>query len=89
MRLRLVAPLATAAAASAVGMAPIAAATAIAAATPLPTPQCADVGNATVCQSPGSAQIVSTPGPTSYGSQSPFSGSFGNILIFHHHGGHR
>jgi hypothetical protein len=52
MRLRYLAPLAMAAAAATIGFAPIAAAA--------PT-GCTDTGNATVCQQPGSAQIVSSP----------------------------
>jgi hypothetical protein len=42
--------------------------------------------NSTVCQSPGNAQIVSSPPPVQYAPQYPFFG--GNVLIFHH-GGHR
>jgi hypothetical protein len=83
MRLRLIAPLAMAAAASALGIVPVAGAA------PIPTNQCTDTGNATVCQSPGNAQIVISPPPTQYDSQNPFLGPFGNILIFHHRGGHR
>jgi hypothetical protein len=83
MRLRLIAPLAMAAAASALGIVPVAGAA------PIPTNQCTDTGNATVCQSPGNAQIVSSPRPTNYDSQNPFFGPFGNILIFHHRGAHR
>ena len=41
--------------------------------------------NSTVCESPGNAQIVSTPPPVQY---APFPFWGGNILIFHH-GGHR
>ena len=83
MRLRLIAPLAMAAAASALGIVPVAGAT------PIPTNQCTDTGNATVCQSPGNAQIITSPPPTHYDSQNPFLGPFGNILIFHHRGAHR
>jgi len=51
MRLRYLAPLAMAAAAATIGFAPIA--------TAAPT-GCTGTGNETVCQQPGSAQIVSS-----------------------------
>ena len=42
--------------------------------------------NSTVCQTPGNAQIVSSPPAVQYASQFPFFG--GNVLIFHHGGHH-
>jgi hypothetical protein len=38
--------------------------------------------NSTVCQSPGNAQIVSSPPPVQYGPQYPFFGN--NVIILHH-----
>jgi hypothetical protein len=45
--------------------------------------------NSTVCQTPGNAQIVSSPPQVSYAPQFPYFG--GNVLIFRRggHGGHR
>ena len=56
MSLRYIAPLATAAAAAAIGLAPIAAA-----APSGPINQCTSTGNSTVCQRPGHVGIVSSP----------------------------
>jgi hypothetical protein len=66
----------------------LAAATSIAAApSALAAQSCTYVGaNSTVCQSPGNAQIVSSPPPVQYAPQFPYFG--GSLLIFHH-GGHR
>jgi len=41
--------------------------------------------NSTVCQTPGNAQIVSTPPPVQY---APFPFYGGSVLIFHHGGRH-
>ena len=38
--------------------------------------------NSTVCQSPGNAQIVSSPPPVLYAPQYPFFGD--NVIILHH-----
>jgi hypothetical protein len=38
--------------------------------------------NSTVCQSPGNAQIVSSPPPVQYAPQYPFFGN--NVIILHH-----
>ena len=38
--------------------------------------------NSTVCQSPGNAQIVSSPPPVQYAPQYPFFGD--NVIILHH-----
>ena len=56
MNLRYIAPLATAAAAAAIGLAPIAAA-----APSGPINPCTSTGNSTVCQRPGHVGIVSSP----------------------------
>jgi hypothetical protein len=56
MRLRYLAPLATAAAAATIGLAPVAAA-----APTGPIDQCTSTGNSTVCQRPGHVGIVSSP----------------------------
>ena len=56
MSLRYIAPLATAAAAAAIGLAPIAAA-----APSGPINPCTSTGNSTMCQRPGHVGIVSSP----------------------------
>ena len=79
--IRIVAPLAIAAAAAAVGFAPIAAAA--------PTGTTESAGS-TVVQSPGNAQVTATPGETALQAgqlQTPFFGyGYGGLLF--HHGGH-
>jgi hypothetical protein len=78
-KIRIVAPLAMAAAAAAIGLAPIAAAAT------------ESVGS-TVVQSPGNAQVTATPGAAAQQAgqlQYPFFGyGYGGGLLFHH-GGHR
>jgi hypothetical protein len=77
MKLRVIAPLAMAATAAAIGFAPIAAAAPTG--TTVPT-------DATVHQSPGNAEITARPGPAASEAgqlQQPFGGS-SNALIFHH-----
>ena len=82
-KIRIVAPLAMAAAATAIGFAPIAAAA--------PTATTESVGS-TVVQSPGNAQVTATPGAAAQQAgqlQYPFFGyGYGGGLLFHH-GGHR
>jgi hypothetical protein len=71
MKLRVIAPLAMAATAAAIGFAPLA--------------EAAPTGT-TVEQHPGNAQIVVSPGPSAYRAgqlQQPF-GGYGNALLFHH-----
>jgi hypothetical protein len=77
MRIRKVIPplLLTGASAVAIAVAPLAQA----------APTCTSTGTASVCESPGNAQVSATPPPVDYLAQYPF---FGNVLIFHH-GGHR
>ena len=65
MSLRYIAPLATAAAAAAIGLAPIAAA-----APSGPINPCTRTGNSTMCQRPGHVGIVSSP-PVVSGPQYP------------------
>ena len=65
MSLRYLAPLAMAAAATAIGLAPVAAA-----APTGPIVQCTDTGNSTACQRPGHVNIVSSP-PVFSGPQYP------------------
>jgi uncharacterized membrane protein len=80
MNVRIIAPLAMAATAAAIGLAPIAAA-----ATPTET-----VGS-TVVQSPGNAQVTATPGAAAQQAgqlQYPWFGYGYGALLFHH-GGHR
>ena len=90
MKMRIIAPLAMAATAAAIGFAPIASAV-----TTEP------IGS-TVVQSPGNAQITATPGASALQAgqlQQAFGGGFGDPygygylggLAFHHgvHGGHR
>ena len=81
--IRIVAPLAMAAAAAAIGLAPIAAAA--------PTATMEPVGSSVV-QSPGNAQVTATPGAAAQQAgqlQYPFFGyGYGGGLLFHH-GGHR
>ena len=82
-KIRIVAPLAIAAAAAAIGLAPIAAAA--------PTATAESVGSSVV-QSPGNAQVTATPGAAAQQAgqlQYPFFGyGYGGGLLFHH-GGHR
>jgi hypothetical protein len=85
MRMRLIAPLAMAATAAAIGFAPIASA--------LPTGTSTDTGGSTLYQSPGNAQITAQPGPAAQEAaqqQYPFFGYplYGGGLIFHHGGHH-
>ena len=42
--------------------------------------------NSTVCQTPGNAQIVTSPPPVQFNTQFPY---FGGGLLLFHHGGHR
>ena len=64
-----------------------AAASIVAAPTALAAQSCTYTSaNSSVCQSPGNAQIVSSPPPVTYAPQFPYFG--GSLLIFHH-GGHR
>jgi hypothetical protein len=80
MKLRIVAPLAMAATAAAIGFAPVAAAA--------PTAT-TNTGSATVVESPGNAQITAQPGVAAQQAgqlQYPFFG-YGGLLF--HHGGHR
>jgi len=42
--------------------------------------------NSTVCQTPGNAQIVTSPPPAQYNTQFPY---FGGGLVLFDHGGHR
>jgi hypothetical protein len=81
-KIRIVAPLAMAAAAAAIGFAPIAAAA--------PAAATESVGS-TVVQSPGNAQVTATPGAAALQAgqqQYPFFGyGYGGLLF--HHGGHR
>jgi hypothetical protein len=77
MKLRVIAPLAMAATAAAIGFAPLAAAA--------PTGTL-DSNGTTVNQHPGNAEISVQPGPSAYRAgelQQPFGGSMG-ALIFHH-----
>jgi hypothetical protein len=77
MKLRVVAPLAMAATAAAIGFAPLAAAA--------PTGT-TNANGTSVNQNPGNAQIVVAPGPSAYRAgqlQQPFGGN-GNALLFHH-----
>jgi hypothetical protein len=77
MKMRVIAPLAMAATAAAIGFAPLAAAA--------PTGTTNSNG-ASVNGHPGNAQIVVAPGPSAYRAgqlQQPFGGSM-NALIFHH-----
>jgi hypothetical protein len=46
---------------------------------------CTSTGMASLCQSPGNAQLSATPPPVDYQAQYPF---LGNVLIFHHGGRH-
>jgi hypothetical protein len=78
MKMRIIAPLAMAAAAAAIGLAPIASAAT--------TEQ---IGS-TVVQSPGNAQVTATPGAAALQAgqqQYPWYGYGGGLLF--HHGGHR
>jgi hypothetical protein len=77
MKLRIVAPLAMAATAAAVGLAPIAAAA--------PTGTTSSNGTS-VTQNPGNAEVSVQPGLSAFRAgqlQQPFGGA-GNALIFHH-----
>ena len=82
-KIRIVALMAMAAAAAAIGFAPIAAAA--------PTPATESVGS-TVIQSPGNAQVTTTPGAAALQAgqlQYPFFGyGYGGGLLFHHGGHH-
>ncbi len=46
---------------------------------------CTSTGTASVCHSPGNAQVIATPPPVDYQAQYPF---FGDGLLFHHGGHH-
>jgi hypothetical protein len=63
----------------------VAAAAAIAAAPPALAEQSCTYpsANSTVCQSPGNAQVVSSPPPVQYAPQYPFFGN--NVIILHRH----
>jgi hypothetical protein len=80
MKMRIIAPLAMAATAAAIGLAPIAAAA--------PT---AEMVDSSVVQSPGNAQVTATPGDAALQAgqmQYPWFGfGYGGLLF--HHGGHR
>jgi hypothetical protein len=80
MKLRIIAPLAMAATAAAIGFAPVAAAA--------PTAT-TNTGDSTVVQSPGNVQVTAQPGVAAQQAgqlQYPFYG-YGGLLF--HHGGHR
>ena len=49
-------------------------------------PTCTSTGTASVCDSPGNAQVIATPPPVDYQAQYPFFGGYG--LLFHHGGHH-
>jgi hypothetical protein len=65
-------------------LAAAAAASIVAAPSALAAQSCTSVSaNSTVCQSPGNAQIVSSPPPVQYAPQYPFFGD--NVIILHRH----
>ena len=85
MKSRIIATLAMAAAAGAIGLAPVAAAA--------PTGTVTDTGGATIVQRPGNAQITATPGLTALQAgqfQYPYYGygDGGPGPVWHHHRHH-
>jgi hypothetical protein len=78
MRIRSFTPLllVVGASAAAIAVAPLAEA----------APTCTSTGTASVCDSPGNAQVIATPPPVDYQAQYPFFGGYG--LLFHHGGHH-
>jgi hypothetical protein len=80
MKMRMIASLAIAATAAAIGLAPVAVAA--------PTTETVD---SSVVQTPGNAQVTATPGPAALQAgqlQYPWFGYGYGALLFHH-GGHR